>query len=135
MDLKPEKKYYFNLTDGTTVNLSHFEKGLIPALGRLRQPLQALGTREGDIASIFPDLETETAELQVTRQEEITPGWQTVVRLTGINPAAGREGLAQAMMCQPEEIEHMLRLRKDWTVLKALPCPAGTRKGPEDPAH
>ncbi len=59
--------------------------------------------------------------MEVTRQEEITPGWQAVARLTGINPEAGREGLSQAMMCQPEEIEHMLRLRKDWTVLKALP--------------
>ena len=100
MDLQPEKKYYFNLTDGTTINLSHFQKGLIPALGRLRQPLQALGAREGDIASIFPDLETETARLEVTSQEEITPSWQTVVRLTGINRAACQKGLAEPMMCR-----------------------------------
>ena len=59
----------------------------------------------------------------MTRQEDVTPGWQTVARLTGINAATGREGLAEAMLCQPDEIEHMLRLRNDWTVLKALPCP------------
>ena len=83
--------------------------------------MQALGAREGDMASIFPDLETGSAKLEVIRQEDVTPSWQTVARLTGINAAAGREGLAEAMMCQPKEIEHMLRLRNDWTVLKALP--------------
>ena len=90
-------------------------------LGSLRRPLQALGSGEGDIASIFLDLDTGKATLEVIKQEDLTPGWQTVARLTGINPATGRDGLAQAMMCQPEEIEHMLRLRKDGTVLRALP--------------
>ena len=121
MDLLTDRRYYFTLPDRTTINLSHYEKSPIPALGGLRQPLQALGARKGDIASIFLDLETETAELQVSSQDEITTGWQTVVRLTGINPAACREGLAEAMMCRTEEIERMLRLRKDRPVLKALP--------------
>ena len=121
MGLLTDRRYYFTLPDRTTINLSHYEKSPIPALGGLRQPLQALGARKGDIASIFLDLETETAELQVSSQDEITTGWQTVVRLTGINAAAAREGLADAMMCRTEEIERMLRLRKDWPVLKALP--------------
>ena len=121
MRLCTDRRYHFALGDGTTIRLSHYQKRLIPALVGLRHPLQALGAREGDIASIFLDLQSETAQLQLTNQEEITPGWQAVARLTGINPAAGREGLAEAMMCQTTEIEHMLRLRKDWTVLQALP--------------
>ena len=121
MDLLTDRRYYFTLTDRTAIHFSHYQKSLIPALGGLRRPLQALEAGEGDIASIFLDLETETAELQVTRQEEITPSWQTVASLTGINAETGRDGLARAMMCQPEEIEHMLRLRKDWAVLKAIP--------------
>lgn len=121
MGLDTERKYCFSLPDGTTIHLSHYRKSRAAGLGLLRKPLQALGAREGDIASIFLDLDKGQAKLEVTRAEDVTPSWQTVAKLTGVNAAAGREGLAQAMMCQPEEIEHMLSLRKDWIVLQALP--------------
>ena len=135
MDLETEKKYYFNLPDGTTIHLSHNRRSRAAALGLLRQPLKALGAREGDIASIFLDLDKGQAKLEVTRAEDVTPSWQTVAKLTGINAAAGREGLSKAIRCQPEEIEHMLTLRKDWTVLKALPTAAsrGQLQKPNSP--
>ena len=123
MGLKTEKRYYFNLPDGTNIHLSHHRKSRNAALARLRQPLRALGAHEGDLVTILMDLDTAQARLAITSQQDMIPGWQTVAKLTAIDPATGRRGLAQAMMCQPDEIENMLRLRQDWTVLQALPPP------------
>ena len=121
MGLQIEKRYYYTLADGSTIHLSHRPKSRSALLGRIRQPLQAQAARAGDIATIILDREAGKAELTLTKQDNLNPSWEQVARLTGINPTTERAGLAKALMCQPEEIEHMLRLRNDWTVLKALP--------------
>ena len=104
MSLQRNQRYYFEMPDGRNVHLSHGARARKAKLAGVRKPLQELHATEGDALTLLLDMTAKKAELRLTRRQELTPGWETVARLTGANPACGLDGLAAVLNCEPGQV-------------------------------
>ena len=83
--------------------------------------LERLGARKGDLLILVFDTAEGRLETTLTREEEITAGWETVGRLTGLGAEAGLQRVAWAVMCPEEQVRAALWKRGDREVVLVMP--------------
>ena len=98
-----------------------------PILRSLRVPMTAHGAEPGDHFVISLDSNKMTVRAAVVKHNAVTPGWQTLSKLTGIPVYEHRPDqdpltpLSQALMCQPAQVRQLLTKRGDTHVVAAIP--------------
>ena len=92
-----------------------------PFLGSVRKPVLRRRGGEGDVLTMVIDLNDDSLELRVTRQEETGRNWGKVGRLTGLGERACAAALAEALMCREWETKRFLENRGDRWVAEAMP--------------
>lgn len=125
LGITPNDTVLLREVDGASLVVSFPDTSITgPALGSMRALASSHDAEEGDYMNLVVDRSTGSVSVSVTRQAEIgqaQPGWPLVARLTGIDPASGVQGLANALRCSWEEVEEVLRRRGDGVVADALP--------------
>ena len=127
LKLPIDQKITLDAGQGRQVRIVHRMNNSNPTLSTIKDVLRKLNARAGDSVTTIIDINHRTARVNVVRNQEISTGWESVARLTGIDPKLERQGLADALMCKTSQLQQMLRGRKDEVILQAMPA-MGSRK-------
>lgn len=104
----------FTSPQGDTVRVTFPETGIQgPLIGSMRDILERLEAREGDILTLAMSRAGRELAVTLTRRGEMTREWRTVRAITGLEESAGLEALARAMHCETRMVPHWLRQRHD----------------------
>ena len=122
MDMEPGMEILLRTEGGEEVPLHYPETSHAGAnIGSIKKVVERLEAREGDLLTLVFNTREGRLEAVLTRQEELTPGWETVGRLTGLGAEAGLQRLAWAVMPPEEQVRAALWKRGDRAVLQAVP--------------
>ena len=125
-----DKTPYFEKGGGSLVLSFPWLSFSGPVLSAPRQMAIEAGAKEGDALTVILDANTQSVVARVTSTSPgAQRGWPLVARMTGIDLASEREGLAKAMGCEQREIEATLIARREYRVLGAIP-PRRTHRRP-----
>ena len=119
--VKPGNPMKFKCPDEGIVNVSlPYGMGNSAHIGSVRTQALGRGAKEGDLLTVILDGDRESADFQVSRSKDKHRGWKWIRQAVGLKEQAGRRELADAMRCEPQNIEEQLRARGEREMLRAL---------------
>ena len=114
LGLEPGMETLLRMEGGEEVMLHYPEASHTGAtIGSIKRTLERLGAEESDLLTLVFDTVEGRLETTLTKEAELTPGWETVGRLTGIGPGADMEKLAWSLICPVDQVLEVLEKRGD----------------------